>query len=222
MSEDKIPVIIIPSYRNIMHTYRVLRQVFTNISTLKGWANVTGFSVVAREEMIKDLERAIPIVDLLILYGNTPVELNGFAVQRDDDLGIQLYSSRAEQHKGTMTGPPVSDARYPWIIKRNDNSALLVQYLDGQTSQHFHEQTTEYLLPLAGSTTLHHRKETGLESGTLPEKAFTLIPPGMVHRLSSQGPAINLLCMSPYDPELEDHHYVGLEAIAKRSEIHSP
>ena len=222
MSEDTIPVILIPPHRNILRVFPKVQQIFVDVELVHGTHVVAGYRVQVDRDKIDDVSKFSGDVDLAVVYAKEPIELDGFSVIRDMDLGLQIYSNKHEEHRGIMTGPPVSDARYPWMIKRNNNSALLVQHLDGDTSQHFHEQTTEYLLPLAGSTTLHHRKETGLESGTLPEKAFTLILPGMVHRLSSQGPAINLLCMSPYDPELEDHHYVGLEAIAKSSEIRSP
>ena len=152
-------------------------------------------------------------------------ENNGIYVNGDHQTSF--FSSFAKPHpKGKMSGGNEekwhkhSDATYSWIIERPEEPvdgeypvAFLLQFIkpNGGTSSHYHKKTTEFMIPLVGSIEyIAQKNEEGAPSAstTIKPGKFAQMMPGTIHLFIARNePAINLLCMKPYDPKLKDHFY---------------
>lgn len=128
-----------------------------------------------------------------------------------------FFSNTAEPfERKVMTGKDnipkqSSDATYHWKIERPEHPSngdvpvvLLLQFIPpyGKTSDHYHKKTVETYIPILGKAfwTLHKNSEYG--------RGFEQVMPGTFHQLyTREEPAINVLCMNPFDPGLEDHFF---------------
>lgn len=152
-------------------------------------------------------------------------EDNGIYVNGDHKASF--FSSFAKPHpRRIMSGDDKknwhkhSDATYSWVIERTDEPfdgeypiAFLLQFIkpNGGTSSHYHKKTTEFMIPLVGSIKYVAQKIeecSPIASKTIKPGKFVQMIPGTAHMFIARNePAINLLCMKPYDPELKDHFY---------------
>jgi len=224
--KDDVTVTIVPRYNCVVETYNMLNEM--GISVVKGFSNEVKRAVaitanVARNK-ISRLEELRNIVDLIAVYSVNKTELDKiYKSISSRDLKVEqdfvLYSPTAVKHPGKMSNSQKSDATYHWIIPRNEPAdeknpvSLLLQFIkpNASTSRHYHVKTIESFLPLFGKTiiTCHRINEK------LPAKAqnliystFKKIMPKTAHQLKTlDEPAVNLICMKPYDPKLKDHFY---------------
>jgi len=224
--EDFVSVTIVPRYNHILDTYDALEDMGVSFvrnfsEELKGVASVS--AKIAKDKISK-LNELKDIVDLIAVYSLNKTELDKtYKKISSEDLKIQkefvIYSPTAVKHPGKMSNSGKSDAEYYWIIKRDEPVegenpvSLLLQFIKprASTSRHYHVKTIEHFLPLFGKTMITCQKITE----RLPSKAqeliynvFSRVMPKTAHQLKTlDEPAVNLLCMQPYDPELKDHFY---------------
>ena len=222
-----VPVTIIPRYGCVLDTLKRLDDIVISIGNrcTKEAENVSVLTAkIARANLYK-LTMLRDVVDLIALNSvqstildNEYKSISSVNLNTVDDFVI--YSPTAIDHPGKMSQNGKSDATYPWMIFRyeepveGDNPVtLLLQFIKakGVTSDHYHHQTTEFFLPLVGKTLLCCHDINNM----LPKMArnmidsfFTKVMPKTAHQLRALNePAINLLCMKPYDPDLKDHYY---------------
>jgi hypothetical protein len=224
--ENFVSVTIVPRYNHVVDTYDALENIGVSFvrnfsEEVKGVASV---SVKIAKDKISKLKEIKEIVDLIAVYSLNKTELDKIYKKiSSQDLKIKknfvIYSPTAVKHPGKMSNSGKSAAEYHWIIKRNEPVngenpvSLLLQFIKprASTSRHYHIETIEYFLPLFGKTIITCQKITD----KLPSKAqeliynaFSRVMPKTAHQLKTlDEPAVNLLCMQPYDPELKDHFY---------------
>ena len=224
--KDYVAVTIVPKYNCVVETYNMLNEM--GISVLKGFSNDVKRAValtasVARDKISK-LEELRSIVDLIAVYSVNKTELDKvYKSISSRDLKIEqdfvLYSPTAIKHPGKMSNSQKSDAKYYWVIPRDEPAdkknpvSLLLQFIkpNSSTSRHYHVRTIESFLPLFGKTIITcHRINEKLpaKAQNLIYSSFKKIMPKTAHQLKTlDGPAVNLICMRPYDPKLKDHFY---------------
>jgi len=224
--ENFVSVTIVPRYNHILDTYDALENIGVSFARnfseeVKGVASV---SVNIAKDKVSKLNELKEIVDLIAVYSLNKTELDKvYKKISSEDLKINndfvIYSPTAVKHPGKMSNSGKSSAEYYWIIKRDEPVegenpvSLLLQFIKprASTSRHYHVKTIEYFLPLFGKTMITCQKITE----KLPSKAqeliydvFSKVMPKTAHQLKTlDGPAVNLLCMRPYDPKLKDHFY---------------
>ncbi|MBD3355446.1 cupin domain-containing protein [Candidatus Woesearchaeota archaeon] len=209
-------VTIIPKYNNVVKVIEYLKRFGCDVDSVEEPKHV--FAV---DTVIKDISKLAELkncVDLIIVYGLTESVLdNQYKSLSSDNFDIEekfvFYSPNAHHHKGKMSNPSRSGAKYEWIIYREDepvkgdnSAALLLQHIppNKKTSCHYHKNTFEFFLPLAGKAII----KIGDEEKDLKNSCFTMVEKEILHQLrTSDNTALNCLCMKPYDPDMKDHFY---------------
>ncbi|MDD5086881.1 MAG: hypothetical protein PHV16_03950, partial [Candidatus Nanoarchaeia archaeon] len=217
---------IVPRYNHVVDTYNALENMGFSLAKniTEEIKDVSALSINIAKSNISKLNELNDIVDLIAVYSLNKTELDKtYKKISSEDLKIKkdfvIYSPTAVKHPGKMSNSGKSDAEYYWIIKRDDPVngenpvSLLLQFIKprASTSRHYHIETIEYFLPLFGKTMITCQKITE----KLPSKAkeliydvFSKVMPKTAHQLKTlDEPAVNLLCMQPYDPNLKDHFY---------------
>lgn len=226
--KDDVTVTIVPRHNCVVETYNMLNEM--GISVLNRFSKeakdaVALTAMVARNK-ISSLEEFRNIVDLIAVYSVNKTNLDKvYKSISSKDLKIEkdfvLYSPTAVKHPGKMSDSKKSDATYHWVIPRGEPAdgknpvSLLLQFIrpNASTSRHYHIRTIESFLPLFGKTIITcHRinKRFPSMAQNLIYSAFKRIMPKTAHQLKTlDEPAVNLICMRPYDPKLKDHFYEG-------------
>lgn len=224
--EDSVNVTIVPRHDCVVETYNLLNEI--GISVVNGFSkevkDAVALTVMVARNKISVLKEFRNIVDLIAVYSVNKTELdNIYNSISSRDLKIKqdfvIYSPTAVKHPGKMSNSQKSDAEYHWIIKRGDSVegknpvSLLLQFIKphASTSRHYHIRTIESFLPLFGKTmiTCHKINEKlPAMAQNLIYSAFSRIMPKTAHQLKTlDEPAVNVICMRPYDPKLKDHFY---------------
>ncbi len=224
--ENFVSVTIVPRYNHLIDTYNALENMGFSLAKniTEEIKDVSALSINIAKSNISKLNELKDIVDLIAVYSLNKTELDKtYKKISSEDLRIEndfvIYSPTAVKHPGKMSNSGKSAAEYYWIIKRDDPVegenpvSLLLQFIkpNASTSRHYHINTIEHFLPLFGKTMITCQKITE----RLPSKAqeliydvFSKVMPKTAHQLKTlDKPAVNLLCMQPYDPELKDHFY---------------
>jgi len=224
--KDNVTVTIVPRYDCTVETYNMLNKIGISIvnNFSKDAKDIVALTANVARNKISKLEGLCSIVDLIAVYSVNKTNLdNVYKSISSKDLKIKpnfvIYSPTAVKHPGKMSNSGKSDAEYPWIIKRDDPVqgknpvSLLLQFIkpNASTSRHYHIKTIESFLPLFGKTIITcHKINEKLPAiaQNLIYSAFKRIMPKTAHQLKTlDEPAVNLICMRPYDPKLEDHFY---------------
>jgi len=207
-------ITIIPRYGQIKNTILGLSQITDSLEEDEK-EHVVALNFQIKEKDVVKLAELKEFVDLIVVKGITKSSLDDIyhslsSEELEIDEDFVFYSPTAESHKGKMSHPSKSDATYEWIIYRDEEPvdgrvALLLQNLKpgAKTSHHHHKNTSEFFLPLAGETIL-----VSGESEQVLKKEFTKVKQEIPHQLrTTNGRALNCLCMKPYDPDMQDHFY---------------
>jgi len=224
--KDNVTVTIVPRYDCTVETYNMLNKIGISIvnNFSKDAKDIVALTANVSKNKISKLEELCSIVDLIAIYSVNKTNLDKvYKSISSKNLKIKqdfvLYSPTAVKHPGKMSNSGKSDAEYRWIIKRDDPVqgknpvSLLLQFIkpNASTSRHYHIKTIESFLPLFGKTIITcHKINEKLPAiaQNLIYSAFKRIMPKTAHQLKTlDKPAVNLICMRPYDPKLKDHFY---------------
>ena len=224
--KDYVDITIVPRYNCAVETYNILNKIGISVvnNFSKDAKDIVALTANVARNKISKLEELCSIVDLIAVYSVNKTNLDKvYKSISSKDLKIKpnfvIYSPTAVKHPGKMSNSGKSDAEYRWIIKRDDPVqgknpvSLLLQFIkpNASTSRHYHIKTIESFLPLFGKTIITcHKINEKLPAiaQNLIYSAFKRIMPKTAHQLKTlDEPAVNLICMRPYDPSLKDHFY---------------
>ena len=224
--KDYVNVTIVPRYNCTVETCDMLNEM--GISVLNTFSkdakDTVALTVNIARDNISKLEKLCNMVDLIAVYSMNKTKLDSvYKKISSEDLKVNkdfvIYSPTAVKHPGKMSNSRKSDAEYYWVIPRDDPHkgenpvSLLLQFIKphASTSRHYHIKTIESFLPLFGKTIITcHRINEKLPAiaQNLIYSTFKKIMPKTAHQLKTlDEPAVNLICMRPYDPKLKDHFY---------------
>ncbi|MEE9525623.1 MAG: hypothetical protein V3V78_03400 [Candidatus Woesearchaeota archaeon] len=217
-------ITIIPRYGQIKNTIFRLVPITDSLEEDEK-EHVVALNFEIRDEDIGKLAELKEFVDLIVVRGITESSLDDIyhslsSKELDINEEFVFYSPTAEKHKGKMSHSSQSDAVYEWIINRPEEPvkgeapvALLLQNIkpNGKTSNHYHDNTREGFLSLAGQTILGGRAVRDKISSSeqiLGKDSFIFVEQKTPHQLrTTNGRALNCLCLKPYDPDMKDHFY---------------
>jgi len=223
MNENIIPGIIIPKYNCVNKTLESIDGLmrFSATAFHSNHKPIVSLEMSLEKKDIEKLSKIKEFVDIIKLDTIDETVLdNEYGALSSKNLDMDgkfvIYSPDAKEHNGKMSNSNKSDASYIWLVERqgfeDEPAALLVQLIKehGKTSRHYHLKTNEFFLSIAGTVFLEYGNIGNvLKSEMLSKKDFFEVNPNTIHQLKTKNmPALNLLCMSPYDPDLKDHHYI--------------
>jgi hypothetical protein len=223
---EDIPVIIIPRQgqdKNIINKLETILEPNEHLD-IQRTDFISAISCNLAVYQLSRLNDISELVDLITLDSEEEIPNTEYQSLTLKDFQARLYSPTAKPHDGKMSNASKSNAKYHWIIDSNKlpstNNVLLIQEIapNSKTSHHYHENTTEFFLPLFGEGFMHTHKPKSPKGKPeiLPKAKFKEITPMTAHQLTTrQKGVVNALLMNPYDPYLRDHYYIKLEGKEK-------